>query len=516
MAVLKVSADLKAGRTKAVEIEVAHITVLMGANGSGKSRLLAAIGVGKRPGFNAEPILVSGRRVARLPAEARLPRRNIGRENVGKFIGKFKPQTNEPFITRVTQKLRYLRAKDMVARGVHLEALTHWSDAGELGPSPKRKPYLLEAVFSSFSEVFPAIRITLQGMAEREEGKRDLIVVEQGGHSYRPEAQSEGERQVLSLLVDLVFGVEHKKGLILVDEPELSLHPALANHLWDVVESALPTCSFIYATHSVSFAMRDKVERLYIMAEGQQPREVTELSECGSRVLEALMGNLALPGQLKAVVFCEGEMDSVDARMLNWLLRDDDVVVEPVGVRAEVGRALQRRKVLERAAPGLRVTGVVDRDNYSQGQVSSDRKMLIVTEFNEIESYFADPVVLQQVLPDSDAETTAQLVVEAARALRTTAVGKAMQAVPRGKKGGGNAQKLGDAFTCLVQDIEAILESSDIGEILARFPGKELLGEVCQQAGLDGPEWVIERVLQMPPPVGSQLMVLREAILARI
>ena len=55
------------------------------------------------------------------------------------------------------------------------------------------------------------------------------------------------------------------KSLILVDEPELNLNPGLACRFWDIVEIELPESIFVYATHCVSFAMRNHVQKIIVL-----------------------------------------------------------------------------------------------------------------------------------------------------------------------------------------------------------------------------------------------------------
>ncbi|WP_161565226.1 AAA family ATPase [Campylobacter jejuni] len=62
---------------------------------------------------------------------------------------------------------------------------------------------------------------------------------------------SDGERAILYLIM-YVLCIEEK--IILIDEPELHLHPSLTNKLWDVLEKHRQDCLFIYITHDLNFA----------------------------------------------------------------------------------------------------------------------------------------------------------------------------------------------------------------------------------------------------------------------
>lgn len=45
-----------------------------------------------------------------------------------------------------------------------------------------------------------------------------------------------------------------ESSLIIVDEPEMHLHKAILNKLWDILEEKRKDCMFIYLTHDIDFA----------------------------------------------------------------------------------------------------------------------------------------------------------------------------------------------------------------------------------------------------------------------
>ena len=61
----------------------------------------------------------------------------------------------------------------------------------------------------------------------------------------------------------------------MVDEPELNLHPELAERLWTLLESEYDDKRFLYATHSIQFALRPNVEALYVLS--QDPSRIQRI-----------------------------------------------------------------------------------------------------------------------------------------------------------------------------------------------------------------------------------------------
>ncbi|WP_302233705.1 AAA family ATPase [uncultured Adlercreutzia sp.] len=67
---------------------------------------------------------------------------------------------------------------------------------------------------------------------------------------------SDGERSVLYLAAQVLCVPENKT--LIIDEPEVHLHPSLMGRLWRALESARPDCLFVFITHDVQFAALHK------------------------------------------------------------------------------------------------------------------------------------------------------------------------------------------------------------------------------------------------------------------
>ena len=63
---------------------------------------------------------------------------------------------------------------------------------------------------------------------------------------------SDGERSVLYLASQVLTVPKDK--ILIIDEPELHLHPSIMNSLWKSLEKMREDCLFIYITHDTEFA----------------------------------------------------------------------------------------------------------------------------------------------------------------------------------------------------------------------------------------------------------------------
>lgn len=87
------------------------------------------------------------------------------------------------------------------------------------------------------------------------------LVFRQGGITLRLNELSSGEKQILIILFRL-FLMEQKSYIVLMDEPEISLHIEWQRKLIDVMRSVNPNCQMIISTHSPSIWGQGWFDRL--------------------------------------------------------------------------------------------------------------------------------------------------------------------------------------------------------------------------------------------------------------
>jgi predicted ATP-binding protein involved in virulence len=82
-------------------------------------------------------------------------------------------------------------------------------------------------------------------------GNNSRLVFHQGEQTIGIEQLSSGEKQLLLILLK-VFLLEGKPAIVLMDEPEVSLHIRWQYELIDRLRQLNPNCQLIIATHSPS------------------------------------------------------------------------------------------------------------------------------------------------------------------------------------------------------------------------------------------------------------------------
>jgi predicted ATP-binding protein involved in virulence len=76
------------------------------------------------------------------------------------------------------------------------------------------------------------------------------LLVQRGGETIPLPSLSSGDRQMLTLLAHVVFMPKRNAGIVIIDEPELSLHLRWQEHLVAKLTELNSKLQFIFATHS--------------------------------------------------------------------------------------------------------------------------------------------------------------------------------------------------------------------------------------------------------------------------
>jgi len=372
---------LRSSKLGNVELELARVTVFLGANGAGKSSLLNEIKTQVQnlcPGKKA--VYVEGGRAITLKDTLQLTRENVREyQDYSRAKQTYENKRQQRLSDRVYDALMMLERKELSIKASHSDAVERWQASGHQGPCPIRERPPLERLFSLFHEVFPRLKV------EYDPGRK-TIKVRKGEAVYPLSSMSDGEKQAFSILADFAE-LDPEHGLIIIDEPELNLHSELAERVWTLVESELPDRIFCYATHSLAFAMRPQVERVAILSDDPDTMTVIEdPTQFGSLELTRFLGSI--PGIIAAndVVVTEGTEKSFDSVFFRWILENDQIEIMPAGDCEQVLNVCRRDGIWSRIAAKVTLVGIIDRDFRAAPEEGEVR-----LELREAESYLGIP-----------------------------------------------------------------------------------------------------------------------------
>ena len=208
---------------------------------------------------------------------------------------------------------------------------------------------------------------------------------------YNAKSMSDGERVIFYLIGQVLCTAEN--AIIVIDEPEIHIHKAIQDKLWRLLEAKRNDCTFVYLTHDLDFAVSREGARKVFMKEYNGHGFDWEIIPDSEELPEAML--LQLIGSRKPVLFIEGEEGSKDAEIFK--LTYPHYLIKPVGGCSNVILATKAFKRLEHLHQ-LQCHGIIDRDYLIDGQIKSNEKNGIHTlKVAEIENLFITPQLVTAV-----------------------------------------------------------------------------------------------------------------------
>jgi ABC-type branched-subunit amino acid transport system ATPase component len=503
----------------AIDADFGRVNVLLGANGTGKTALLDTFQAGVHVQFNRKQSRrVDARRIMQVIGRSSLTRAEVtdSIESVASnLLEKF--NWSKPHLDKEASKL--LEALCHRDRRI---ALLYSDEAHELALSGKQ-PDLRPRGLSPLDEFRTIYKAALPELDLHFDTNAVTLAVQRHGNArYGPEHMSSGEQQAFLLLGKFIFG--HPSAVFLVDEPELNLNPRLAERFWSLIERRHPECVFVYATHALHFALRPEVDRALVLTRtGVIPLdESQEFLELAREDREQFLGSIPSIVLATKVLFTEGEPDSIDRALYEYLLQDVSVKVESLGSCEEVEKAVGGKQGWEKFTKDAQVGGVIDADFKPLSEIGRLKKLnAYMLPLHEAESILCHPEAVEALAkamhPPNQHVTAGQVVSALQTRLKARRIQIALKRAARvfqtklapsvsAKDADGihsDAQALAafqDAFAAsmsflqdknpqqVLQDelntIDAAIAGGSANEMLRLFPGKELTSQVKSLLGL--------------------------------
>lgn len=353
----------RGGRAPELDPQVRRL-LIVGANGAGKSRFAARMAAdlgGRAYCLSALRALYDHSRPDPSPSSIDGLYESRCREG-----GLFRSDITGAF-DRLMALLMHEEMLDLVRR--KFEAATG-KTRREAGPT------LLDRTIAVWQEIFPDNRILV-------EGERMLIERRDAPGAYAASRLSAGESAVLYYIGALLFAP--RGGIVMVDSPEMFMHPASMAALWNRLEQLRPDCTMVYTTHDLDFAA-SRGDASVVWVRGCDPRgEVWDYellppdSGFGPEIYSALIG------ARKPVMFIEGDgMRSIDSRLYPLVFRD--YTVRSLGSCNKVIESVRSFNDLT-DFHHLAACGIVDRDRRDAHEVEYLRsRRIMVPEVAEVEN----------------------------------------------------------------------------------------------------------------------------------
>lgn len=209
----------------------------------------------------------------------------------------------------------------------------------------------------------------------------ELIIIDpDSGSEYPAYKMSDGEKNILYLIGRVLLA--NSDSLIIIDEPEMYLHKAIVNKLWDKLEILKDDCIFIYLTHDLDFAA-SREARKYWIKNFQFPINWDIESIPENEIPENLL--MKLLGSRKRILFCEGKLNSLDSKIFEILY--PNYTITPVSSCTDVINYVRSfNKIPNR---NVEAYGLIDRDFRTEEQLTKlEGERIFSYSVAEIENLF--------------------------------------------------------------------------------------------------------------------------------
>lgn len=360
---------------------VSDNTVIVGANGSGKSSLASTlkVSIDERDG-----IVIPAQKLLIVPTFDNTPNysnTSVEYEQYQKSYSDGKTTYNASQTSDIpytdTQKYgaeyKYVLKTLLAERGYIRNVFCNNYEKGEA--------ITKEALNSKLDK---AIEIWNDLIEHRiiicDESNNLIITDKESNENYPAHKMSDGEKNILYLIGRILLASPN--ALIIIDEPEMYLHKSIVNKLWDKLELERKDCVFVYLTHDLDFASSRKANKYWIKL-FKYPNKWDILSIPENEIPESLL--MKLLGSRKKIMFCEGKSNSLDVKIFEILF--PNYTIAPVeSCSAVINYVRSFNKILNKNTDAV---GIIDRDFRVDEQLQKlETESIFSYSVAEIENLF--------------------------------------------------------------------------------------------------------------------------------
>ena len=281
--------------------------------------------------------------------------------------------------------------------------------ADELKKNPKNgekiidtNPDPFEKYKKIFSELLPDKRLLDIDPAQ----PREFQYKDESGQSLTFNTLSSGEQEVVKILFD-VARKDIRHSIIIVDEPELHLHPTLTFKLIETLKNiGEHTNQFIFLTHSADLiSTYFSTGNVYfidgVQSGANQAHKLSDLNHSHHNIVQLIGQNLGLFAVGKKLLFVEGENSSIDRLTYHTIAQsvDSEIKVIPVGSVFNIMTLNSIEEQIRNSIFGINIYMIRDRDGLSESQIAEIEKSgrIKCLKRRHIENYFLNEEILFKV-----------------------------------------------------------------------------------------------------------------------
>jgi len=213
-----------------------------------------------------------------------------------------------------------------------------------------------------------------------------------------------GIREALRLLLDYEFS---KPDILLVEEPEIHLHPALETSMMRYMKKMGEESQIFITTHSTNFLDTAEMRNVYLVSKnGETNVQLINMSEAQESIPRELGIRLSAVFMFDRLVFVEGPTDEDVLRewasILNINLAQMSVSFVPMGGVRNLAAYATEQTISFLSKRQVRLWFVIDRDERDEAEVQKligslgNRVKTCVLTRRELENYLVVPRAISE------------------------------------------------------------------------------------------------------------------------
>lgn len=371
------SVDIQNG-TSIVKLsfEAGKSTIIVGANGSGKTRL----GIHLENSFH-NVVRISAQRS--LSINDNLSAIGLDRALNGLKYGYADNQNKIGNRWQGNQVTALLNDFEFLLQSLFAEQNRKAVEHLESAPGTPRPVTQLQKLRDTWQRLLPHRNLVFKELSI------DVVLnpADDAAIPYKASQMSDGERLIFYMIGHCLMA--EKDSVIIIDEPELHVHKAILGSLWDAIEAERPDCSFVYISHDLDFVASRPSAAKYVVNQymgdfGWDIELLPEDDTLPERVMTEILGSR------RPVLFLEGSSSSID--IIIYRAAYIGYMIQPLGSCEAVIHSVSsfnKNKLLHRAGG---VFGCIDADARNADEVAHLSKMgVFVLPVAEIENVFLIP-----------------------------------------------------------------------------------------------------------------------------
>lgn len=454
-------------------------------------------------------------------------------EALGQDLGSYgvmRQYAFRPTRTLYEEWIKYaLAGEGRAARAFYAQARTASEDGA---PQPPFSDWF-EGYKRSLQDVLPHLRF--HGTSEEQR----TLLFDSAGSPLRFWQLSGGEREI-AFIVGQIERFRLRRGLLLLDEPELHLNPDLVRTWVAYLRDTIEDGQVWIATHALEAAEVTGPESTFVLQRGAGSRIVEAATPLRSRpVLRVLSASLGSPGfsitRLRFVLV-EGERLSRERERFHALTEHQTAnrFIEAGNCREVVRKLVTLRDLSAESGEQINIGGIIDRDFRTAEQISALRDIapVYVLPCHEVENFFLHPTGLEHLIRRAgygldplsllqqeadrftgrwilDRTHTRLSLPAPPKAARVAAAGltlaqidadpdRSLEAIVAAANSDlWDAEKLSALRVGLAESLMAYRQARVSGDFWAQCFGKEMLGGVANQLGFRSADALERNVHQL-------------------